>query len=404
VSYNGQYCDFITIIGTTDEKKRHEGNDNDGEKVKAMTASEQVLWHNEVTEGFFKKKVVETQKITDYRVYQNSDYITLSELDDIMIMNAHNVSESNSTSMSSGTSFPTGFGSSKSRSKKIGDLVFIYRGTPRIIFKQIEDPQGVARLAKAARKRVIADMKATEKINKAQLQEQLQKQQQQNERISSISGRTGNNTVTTCARCAGTNAKGSRYCNNCGFRFADTSARIMNQRRSLSSVSSLQSSVPKTMEQNINQFVTCELPAYGIKIEYPCDWFKCEQSLNPPIVIGFRSPKEHPSDTFSESVAVALVDAPNMKLEQFTKANIRNLKNKRHDFLIVESVQTVMAGQDAQKIVYDANGKRIMIVVIMREGKVYEIIYIAEQTKYDNYLPIVQKMIDSFEITNKSYQ
>jgi hypothetical protein len=367
-----------------------------------MTASEQVLWHNEVTEGFFKKKVVETQKITNYRVYQNSDYITLSELDDIVIMNAHSVSESNPSSISSGTSFPTGFGSSKSRSKKIGDLVFIYRGTPRIIFKQIEDPQGVARLAKAARKRVIVDMKATEKINKAQLQEQLQKQQQQNERISSVSRRpSNNNTVTTCARCGGTNAEGSRYCNNCGFRFADTSARIMNQRRS---VSSLQSSVPKTMEQNINQFVTCELPAYGIKIEYPSDWFKYERGLKPPIVIGFRSPRAHASDTFLESVAIALVNAPNVKLEQFTKANITDLKNKRHDFLIVESVQTVMAGQDAQKIVYDANGKRIMIVVIMREGKVYEIIYIAEQTKYDNYLPIVQKMIDSFEITNKGYQ
>jgi hypothetical protein len=35
VSYNGQYCDFITIIGTTDEKKRREDNDNDGEYVKA---------------------------------------------------------------------------------------------------------------------------------------------------------------------------------------------------------------------------------------------------------------------------------------------------------------------------------------------------------------------------------
>jgi hypothetical protein len=369
-----------------------------------MTAPERVLWHNEETEGFFKKSIVETQKITNYRVYQNSDYITLSELDDIVIMNQHRVSESNYSSMSSGTGFRTGFGSSKSRSKTIGDLVFIYRGTPRIIFKQIEDPQAVARLAKAARKRVIADMKATEKINKAQLQEQLQKQQQQKERISNIRRTTSNNKVITCARCGRTNAEGSRYCNNCGFRFANTNGAIMNQRRSLSSVSSLQSSFPKTMEQNINQFVTCELPAYGIKIEYPSYWFKCERGLSPPIVVGFRSPKEHPSDTFSETVVIALVNAQNMKLEQFMEANIIDFKNKRRDFLIVESVENVLAGQDAQKIVYDSNEKRIMIVATMREEKVYEIIYIAEPTKYDNYLPIVQKMIDSFEITNKGYQ
>lgn len=148
-----------------------------------MTTPERVLWHNEVTEGLFKKRIVEIQKITNYRVYQNSDYITLSELDDILIVNHYRVSQSDYSSFSSGTGFSTEFGTSKSRSKTVGDLVFIYRGTPRIIFKQIPDPQGTARLAKAARKRVIADMKTAEKISKVQLQEQQQKQQQQEESI-----------------------------------------------------------------------------------------------------------------------------------------------------------------------------------------------------------------------------
>jgi len=96
-------------------------------------------------------------------------YIALSELDDIVIVNQHRVSESDYSSFSSGRGFRTGFGTSKSRSKTIGDLVFIYRGIPRIIFKQTPDPHGIATLAKAARKRVIADMKAAEKISKAQL-------------------------------------------------------------------------------------------------------------------------------------------------------------------------------------------------------------------------------------------
>ena len=140
-----------------------------------MTARENVLWYNEVTEGFFNKSVVETQKITNYRVYQNSAYIALSELDDIVIMNEHRVSQSDYSSFSPGREYSTGFGSSKSRSKTIGDLVFICRGTPRIIFKQIPYPQGIARLAKAARKRVIEDIKSSsEKISKAQLQQQQQ--------------------------------------------------------------------------------------------------------------------------------------------------------------------------------------------------------------------------------------
>ncbi len=148
-----------------------------------MTARENVLWYNEVTEGFFNKSVVETQKITNYRVYQNSAYIALSELDDIVIMNQHRVSQSDYPSFSSGRDYSIGFGTSKSRLKTIGDLVFIYRGTPRIIFKQISDPQGIARLAKAARKRVIEDIKtSSEKISKAQLQQQQQQQQQKREK------------------------------------------------------------------------------------------------------------------------------------------------------------------------------------------------------------------------------
>lgn len=144
-----------------------------------MTARENVLWYNEVTEGFFNKSVVETQKITTYRVYQNLAYIALSELDDIVIMNEHRVSQSDYSSSSSGRDYSTGFGTSKSRLKTIGDLVFIYRGTPRIIFKQIPDPQAIARLAKAARKRVIEDMKtSSEKISKAQLQQQEQQKRE----------------------------------------------------------------------------------------------------------------------------------------------------------------------------------------------------------------------------------
>jgi hypothetical protein len=112
-----------------------------------MTTREYVLWHNEVTEGFFNKSVVETQKITNYRVYQNSAYLALSELDDIVIMNQNRVSQSDYSSFSSVRDYSTGFGTSKSRSKTIGDLVFIYRGTPRIIFKQIPDPQGYCKVS-----------------------------------------------------------------------------------------------------------------------------------------------------------------------------------------------------------------------------------------------------------------
>jgi hypothetical protein len=136
-----------------------------------LTSPEQVIWSNEVTKGFFKKTVVETQKITNYRVIQNLAYVGLGLLDDIVVTNQHRVSESNYTSVGGMRGSPR-IGAGKFKSRTVGDIAFIYRGKPHIIFRQIPDPQGVARLAKAARKRVLEELKTAEKMNKARLQEQ----------------------------------------------------------------------------------------------------------------------------------------------------------------------------------------------------------------------------------------
>lgn len=167
-------------------------------------------------------------------------------------------------------------GAGKSKSRTVGDIAFIYQGKPHIIFRQIPDPQGVARLAKAARKRVLEELKTAEKMNKARLQEQ-QQQQQQKERISTRTKTTISNKLITCPRCSSSNAQGSKYCNNCGFRFDDVAREEgtirKNQRPSSLSSSSVASSpsshsLIKTVEQNVGKFMTWELPAYVVVVKY----------------------------------------------------------------------------------------------------------------------------------------
>ena len=92
----------------------------------------------------------------------------------------------------------------------------------QIIFRQINDPQSVARLAKAARKTFIENKKTAEKMKKTQLQQK----QQLRERISTTTITTSDK-VTTCPRCSSTNAQISKYCNNCGFRFADVAKKAL---------------------------------------------------------------------------------------------------------------------------------------------------------------------------------
>lgn len=56
---------------------------------------EEILWRNQVTEGIFKKRVVETQVITNHRIRQNDSGVMFKDIDDVVVMNQHRVSQSN---------------------------------------------------------------------------------------------------------------------------------------------------------------------------------------------------------------------------------------------------------------------------------------------------------------------
>jgi ribosomal protein L37E len=334
--------------------------------------------------------------ITNYRVCLDSTCIGLDKLDDIVVMNQRTVADSNYTSIGG----VARVGSGRSTFRTVGDVAFMYQGTPYIIFQQIEDPQGVARLAIAARKRVLEATMAAEKVKKARLQEQ-QRLKQQKDRIR-IETASSNNKVITCPRCSSSsNAQSSKYCNSCGFRFADAAKEeegtTLNQRLLPSSSPSL----IKTTEQDIitSEFVTWESPAYGVKINYPSHWLKDEKSLKPPLFVGFKSPKENPSDIILESVAIGIHKPTNGTLEELVQVSISAHRKKYHDFTLIESAPTTLAGRQAHRMVYDANGRRFMIVLTLEKNRPYQVLYIAEPSKFDSYLPIVQKMLDSFEIT-----
>ena len=68
----------------------------------APLGKEETLWRNQVIQGIFKKRVVEVQTITNYRVLRNDKGITFKDIDDVVVMNQHRVSQSNYTGTSYG--------------------------------------------------------------------------------------------------------------------------------------------------------------------------------------------------------------------------------------------------------------------------------------------------------------
>ena len=234
----------------------------DIEKASSVTnlkyGPETVIWRNDLTTGIISKKVIETQIITNLSIYLNNRSFSLISLDDILVMNQYRDSERMGY-------YGRGAGYSSGRGKTIGDVVFLYQGQPVIVFRQVVDPNGVCRLAKSARKRLLSIMKFAEKeqakmqTEKERKMKEAQKIDAQQMKIKKPIMKTLNTkeneisqtyvikpTDTTagiscikcgnvnpsdcnfclicgiklsygCSKCGNVNPSGSTFCNKCGF-------------------------------------------------------------------------------------------------------------------------------------------------------------------------------------------
>ena len=159
-------------------------------------------------------------------------------------------------------------------------------------------------------------------------------------------------------------------------------------------------------DSNSNNFLTYENPIFGIKILYPANWDKQENTSssndNSTLIdlVAFSPPFKNNSDI----VGKLIVQVDNISdIKPITLANYANdtVSDLRQDFRVSESNAT-LAGNPAYKIVYTGLEASIdlkaMMVMTIKGDRAYIISYTAEPEKYSFYLPTVQKMIDSFEI------
>ena len=85
---------------------------------------------------------------------------------------------------------------------------------------------------------------------------------------------------------------------------------------------------------------------------------------------------------------------------------IASLATSAPGFFLEQSTPTILTGISAYKIVFrQTEGQlplKTMEVWMIKDNKAYIIEYGAEVAKYSTYLPVVQKMIDSFELINST--
>lgn len=157
-----------------------------------------------------------------------------------------------------------------------------------------------------------------------------------------------------------------------------------------------------------NNFLTYQNPNYGIKMQYPSDWSASQSGLRDYTnVIAFYSPLENISDVFPEHLTLSITDySQHITLQEFN--TVLNNTLKQPGVKILESTPITLAHNPAHKIVFLPPAGNVpikfetMLVWTVKSDKVYIISYNSEAARYSTYLPTIQKMINSFEITNST--
>ena len=136
-------------------------------------------------------------------------------------------------------------------------------------------------------------------------------------------------------------------------------------------------------------FTTYADPADGITIQYPSAWQKIEYPAAPmstagyKVVVNFLVPIVNVSDQWREYLMIQVLN----------QSTVKNL---------VPQVETTLAGNPGYKLVYTNNEESFQLKTLEVWTTIgdhtYLLIYKAEATKYFAYLPIIQRMLDSFRV------
>ncbi len=143
----------------------------------------------------------------------------------------------------------------------------------------------------------------------------------------------------------------------------------------------------------------------GIRTLYPDGWeIIIQNATNSSLSLRFNSPPENDTDSFRENVRLVIdTVSNNTDLSNFTSATLTSYLELYPDveFTRLSSTNLTSSAIPAYEIIASRpqEGLTFMQVFAIQENKVYSISYLSEISRYSTYLPLVEDMINSFEVT-----
>jgi hypothetical protein len=165
-----------------------------------------------------------------------------------------------------------------------------------------------------------------------------------------------------------------------------------------------------TTESSVQSLATGNLvinesPVSVIRTQYPDGWeILIQNTSTSSLSLKFNSPLENDTDIFRENVLFDInTISNNTALSNFTSAALTAYLELYPDLKVIELSSTNLTNNTipAYKLVASLTqeGLDFMQIFAIKEDKVYSILYSSERARYSTYLPIIEKMINSFEVT-----
>ena len=161
-----------------------------------------------------------------------------------------------------------------------------------------------------------------------------------------------------------------------------------------------------TTTTNNTNFLTYQNLTSGIKIQYPSDWLKEAAAGTGVTFILPAGNNSNPEQFLAKLNTTAIAGfPPNVPLKGMADGVLNGYKHFLPNFQLESYMNTTLGGSPAVKIVYRFTDSRhgddfkASDTATIKANRLYVIQYYVQSSKYQSYLPTLQKMLDSFEIT-----
>ena len=155
---------------------------------------------------------------------------------------------------------------------------------------------------------------------------------------------------------------------------------------------------------------------YKISIEYPSEWTKNDTDPDPnddiKFIVQFDSPLETLSDDYSEYIQIVKDSRifNDVKLEDYLNESISIYNDTRNNFKVIDtSTSKILSGQPAYSLTFTediegVDGEAPFKLESYETGTLvnntaYYITYAGAENQYNRYLPLINKIISSFNIS-----